>query len=131
MLLHGDERGRTQRGNNNAYCQDSALTWIDWSESTEREALVDFTSSLLSLRRELVRAGRDLEWTALDDAPAGIVALSNRAEDLLLLLNPGEDAAALERDGVWRVRWSTSEVARGEGVERPVSPPRSVVLLSR
>ena len=32
MLLHGDELGRTQHGNNNAYCQDNELTWIDWDE---------------------------------------------------------------------------------------------------
>ena len=31
MLSHGDEMGRTQRGNNNAYCQDNALSWLDWN----------------------------------------------------------------------------------------------------
>ena len=31
MLLHGDELGRTQNGNNNVYCQDSAIAWVDWS----------------------------------------------------------------------------------------------------
>ena len=41
MLGHGDEMGRTQRGNNNAYCQDNALAWVDWS--ARDESLVDFT----------------------------------------------------------------------------------------
>ncbi|MFC9930103.1 glycogen debranching protein GlgX [Streptomyces sp. NPDC127190] len=52
MLLHGDELGRTQRGNNNAYCQDNELTWIDWAQVTEGSELLDFTRKLISLRRE-------------------------------------------------------------------------------
>jgi len=51
MLLAGDERGRTQQGNNNAYCQDSELTWIDWTPSPERESLAEFTRLLIALRR--------------------------------------------------------------------------------
>jgi glycogen operon protein len=50
MLSHGDELGRTQHGNNNAYCQDSALTWIDW-EAADAE-LLDFTRRLVRLRHE-------------------------------------------------------------------------------
>jgi glycogen operon protein len=50
MLLHGDELGRTQRGNNNGYCQDSPLTWIDW-ESVD-EGLLEFTKLVLRLRAE-------------------------------------------------------------------------------
>src|ERR1700716_4336185 len=45
MLLHGDELGRTQRGNNNAYCQDNELSWIDWSAADE--SLLEFTRGLL------------------------------------------------------------------------------------
>ncbi|MFI2436771.1 glycogen debranching protein GlgX [Streptomyces sp. NPDC018693] len=50
MLLHGDELGRTQRGNNNAYCQDSELSWIDWRLTDEQRDLMDFTRRLLALR---------------------------------------------------------------------------------
>jgi len=50
MLLHGDELGRTQQGNNNAYAQDSELTWIHWDEADE--PLVEFTSAVARLRRE-------------------------------------------------------------------------------
>ena len=42
MLLAGDELGRTQRGNNNAYCQDNELSWIDWSLRDKNEALITF-----------------------------------------------------------------------------------------
>ncbi|MBK6886098.1 MAG: glycogen debranching protein GlgX [Tetrasphaera sp.] len=52
MLAHGDEIGRTQSGNNNAYCQDNEITWMDW-ELTEAQAdLLDFTRRLVELRRD-------------------------------------------------------------------------------
>ncbi|MCP2258204.1 glycogen operon protein [Streptoalloteichus tenebrarius] len=51
MLLHGDEFGRTQHGNNNAYCQDNELSWLDWSLAAKNEELLAFTRSLAELRR--------------------------------------------------------------------------------
>jgi glycogen operon protein len=51
MLLAGDEIGRTQRGNNNAWCQDNELSWLDWDLDAEREELLAFTRRLLELRR--------------------------------------------------------------------------------
>ncbi|WP_329416897.1 glycogen debranching protein GlgX [Streptomyces sp. NBC_00704] len=50
MLSHGDELGRTQRGNNNAYCQDNEVSWIDWRLTDEQRALTDFCRRLLALR---------------------------------------------------------------------------------
>ena len=50
MLLHGDELGRTQQGNNNAYCQDNELSWVDW-DSADQE-LLTFTAALIAMRRE-------------------------------------------------------------------------------
>jgi glycogen operon protein len=49
MLLGGDELGRTQLGNNNAYCQDNDITWFDWSKADD--ALIRFTTDLIALRR--------------------------------------------------------------------------------
>jgi glycogen operon protein len=53
MLLGGDEFGRTQRGNNNAYCQDNELSWLDWklAESPDGKALTAFVTRLMELRR--------------------------------------------------------------------------------
>ncbi len=51
MLLAGDEIGRTQSGNNNAYCQDNATSWIDWNLDPDRSHLLDFVRKLLQLRR--------------------------------------------------------------------------------
>ena len=47
MLLGGDEIGRTQHGNNNAWCQDSELSWHDWDLDDERERLLGFTRRLV------------------------------------------------------------------------------------
>jgi glycogen operon protein len=51
MLLGGDELGRTQRGNNNAYCQDNEISWYDWDLDDRRRRLLDFTRRLIHLRR--------------------------------------------------------------------------------
>jgi isoamylase len=52
MLQAGDEFGHTQQGNNNAYCQDDELTWLDWDWDDERRSLLDLTRRLLRLRAE-------------------------------------------------------------------------------
>jgi glycogen operon protein len=72
MLLAGDELGRTQKGNNNTYCQDNELSWIDWANVDE--GLIAFTAELLRVRREHPTfrrrryfqgkslRGQDLQW---------------------------------------------------------------------
>jgi isoamylase len=50
MLLHGDELGRTQGGNNNVYCQDSEISWVDWSLAGKNASLIGFTAGVLALR---------------------------------------------------------------------------------
>jgi isoamylase len=52
MLLHGDEFGRTQQGNNNAYCQDNELSWVDWSLLERHRELFEFTSAVVDLRHQ-------------------------------------------------------------------------------
>src|SRR5690606_7421422 len=51
MLLAGDERLRTQRGNNNAYCQDNDTSWIDWTSDPARDAMLRFTREMIALRK--------------------------------------------------------------------------------
>lgn len=50
MLVHGDEQGRSQQGNNNAYCHDSPLSWINWDEADQ--PLIEFLAAVSALRRE-------------------------------------------------------------------------------
>jgi isoamylase len=51
MLLGGDEMGRTQGGNNNAYCQDNEIGWFDWEPDDEGRQLLEFTRRLIALRK--------------------------------------------------------------------------------
>jgi isoamylase len=75
MISGGDEIGRTQQGNNNAYCQDNPVSWYDWTPSPEKELLLDFTCRLIKLRRnhpnlrrrkffqdQPIRNTRDISW---------------------------------------------------------------------
>ncbi len=52
MIAHGDELGRTQLGNNNGYCQDSDLTWVDWDLGEGEEELLRFTRRVVRLRQD-------------------------------------------------------------------------------
>jgi glycogen operon protein len=52
MLLAGDEFARTQRGNNNAYCQDNELSWVDWSHDDRAQRLIGFVRKLIGLRHQ-------------------------------------------------------------------------------
>jgi len=86
MILHGDEMGRTQQGNNNTYCQDDELAWVHWGLDEHQEEMLWFTQRMIALRREhpifrrrrflqgVVREEadsvlKDVEWLATDGAP--------------------------------------------------------------
>ncbi|MFA5018139.1 MAG: glycogen debranching protein GlgX [Methylobacter sp.] len=52
MLVAGDEMGRTQQGNNNAYCQDNAISWLNWELKPQDKDLLEFTQRIIGLRKE-------------------------------------------------------------------------------
>lgn len=60
MLLAGDEMGHSQHGNNNAYCQDNALTWLDWRQADH--GLIDFTAALIKARSHIAALTDDAWW---------------------------------------------------------------------
>jgi len=81
MISHGDEIGRTQNGNNNAYCQDNELTWLNWDLNDDQRELLDFVAQLIHFRRQQpalrrrkyfqgrsIRGGgvKDVAWLAPD-----------------------------------------------------------------
>ncbi|MFZ5890693.1 MAG: glycogen debranching protein GlgX [Myxococcota bacterium] len=66
MLVAGDEAGRTQHGNNNAYCQDNETSWVDWKRAPEQNALFEFTKRLLRIRREHPALRRSKFFSGLD-----------------------------------------------------------------
>ena len=69
QLSAGDEFGRSQHGNNNAYAQDNPVTWVDWDDRDR--ALEDYVAALAAWRaaRDLSQFPQDGAWTALDGAP--------------------------------------------------------------
>jgi glycogen operon protein len=60
MLLAGDEHGNSQQGNNNAYCQDNATTWLDWANADE--SLTAYTAALIRLRQQIPALQADCWW---------------------------------------------------------------------
>ncbi|MEV0681483.1 glycogen debranching protein GlgX [Actinosynnema sp. NPDC050436] len=116
MLLHGDELGRTQQGNNNAYCQDNELSWVDWTLLEKNRDLVEFTAALTDFRRrhpvlrrrrffqgKPIRKGdelRDIAWFT----PAGEEMTEQNWEDdfgrcVVVFLN-GEGIPSLDQRGM-------------------------------
>jgi len=71
MLLAGDERGRTQRGNNNAYCQDNEISWLDWQDDRGWGQLRSYVRGLLRLRREHPVFRRTQFFTGQADPQSG------------------------------------------------------------
>jgi glycogen operon protein len=59
LMTMGDEFGRTQGGNNNAYCQDNEVSWVDWSLAQKNAGLVRFTSMMIALRRRHFAISRE------------------------------------------------------------------------
>jgi glycogen operon protein len=104
MLLYGDERNRTQHGNNNAYCQDNALTRIDWSPDQQAEDMTEFISNLVALRTRLrpldaLQPSSERHWMTATGRPLGPSGISgdqpfglsvrNPEGTFLVLFNPG------------------------------------------
>jgi glycogen operon protein len=82
MLLAGDEFGRSQQGNNNAYCQDNEISWVGWDRIDERgQALQRFVRRLLSLRKALPVLRRNRFMTGVLDEDLGVKDLTWRAPE--------------------------------------------------
>jgi glycogen operon protein len=99
MLLGGDEFRRTQRGNNNAYCQDNEVGWFDWSLLEKHNDIRRFTRGMIAfrrahpvLRREEFYASADIKWFA---ANGGTPDWGDQRQKSLACLIPGENAPDL------------------------------------
>ncbi len=148
MLLAGDEIGRSQDGNNNAYCQDNELNWIDWTKDPDLE-FADYVSAVIAVRRTrplltpakfrhgkpINKSGmRDAVWFQLDGeemAPAdwqsghaGIaLMLSDQGQrPLLIVLNPDSQKAAYRLPQRPSVRWRCL-IDSAEGAVEPDRTP--------
>ncbi len=123
MLTAGDEFGRTQRGNNNAYCQDNEISWVDWSFLEKNRELFKFTQSLIALRREypalcsgiFFRGKDDVQWFAqknreIDWYNDRSIGMHIRGEnDLIILINDEKVNCSFELpEGRWDIAFSTA-----------------------
>ncbi|HEU0116195.1 MAG TPA: hypothetical protein VFQ80_16020, partial [Thermomicrobiales bacterium] len=89
MISHGDELGRTQRGNNNAYCQDNAISWYDWSLDDRARSLLDFTRRLIAIRKTQPVLRRRRFFRGQPDHP-------DEAKDLAWLRPDGREMTAAD-----------------------------------
>jgi isoamylase len=110
MLLAGDEMGRTQGGNNNAYCQDNEISWLDWSLAEAERDLLQFTETLAGLRREhpVFRRRRFFRGRRTPD---------DEGSDLIWLTPAGQEMTQED----WRAGYAQSLAAllNGEAISEP------------
>ena len=109
MLLGGDEFRRTQRGNNNAYCQDNGISWFDWSSFQRHQEIFNFTRGMIAFRRahpvlstEQFYTDGDVRWLSpagespnwVDAANKSFACLIRENEEcaLLLMFNAGQES---------------------------------------
>ena len=107
MMLGGDEMGRSQGGNNNAYCQDNRVSWFDWRLTETHQELIRFVRELIALRRRfrvlsaarfyrpdevswLNPEGHSPDW-ASEPAIAGLIHSHDDGQKLYLALNPSAE----------------------------------------
>jgi len=133
MLLGGDEFRRTQRGNNNAYCQDNEVSWFDWSLLEKHKEIHRFTRGMIAfrrahpvLRKEDFYTDAEIKWFAPNSATPdwadqwqksfACLILGQTEPDLFLLFNAGTSPVdffipALPTGKIWRLAVDTSRVA--------------------
>ena len=133
MLLGGDEFRRTQRGNNNAYCQDNEVSWFDWSLVEKHKEIQRFTRGMIAfrrahpvLRREDFYTDADIKWFAPNGAipnwtdqrqkSFACLILGQREPDLFLMFNADTRSVdfsipALPASKIWRLAADTSRTA--------------------
>jgi glycogen operon protein len=71
-MVAGDEFGRTQQGNNNAYCQDNAISWVNWIHDAKAESLIRFVRALTAIRRDYPIFRRSRFLTGRVDEELGV-----------------------------------------------------------
>jgi isoamylase len=114
MILAGDEIGRSQRGNNNAYCQDNEISWIDWNIGEKEQEMFDFTRELIAimqtnpvLRRRhffsghegLAQGESDVVWIRGDGQEMTEADWEDQSSQTLGMLMPGRSGDEIDDRG--------------------------------
>ncbi|MFN8607412.1 MAG: glycogen debranching protein GlgX [Vulcanimicrobiota bacterium] len=141
MLLGGDEIGRSQSGNNNAYCQDSPISWVDWKLHPDQRELLTFVQKLAKLRRRLGetlgrsrylkpkdviwlhpegRVVSQSDWHRGDWSALGML-MHGQHEDMLLLCNGSDSPVEFHLSKPHRSGWKMELTSYGpvEGFKLP------------
>jgi isoamylase len=106
MLLGGDERARTQRGNNNAYCQGNEISWYDWAANTAAEELTAFTRNAIAVqrmhatlrRRSFLHGDGDVRWLDSEGSPMTTATWNDPNNHFIALLLAGDRAEEPDDD---------------------------------
>jgi glycogen operon protein len=104
MLCGGDELGRTQQGNNNAYCQDNEISWYDWMLSGDSQKLLAFTQRVIAMRREHpnLRRQKFFQGRAINPAGTPDVEINGRhVQDITWVRPDGEEMTEEEWNAGW------------------------------
>jgi len=145
MLLGGDEFRRTQRGNNNAYCQDNEVSWFDWGLLENHKEIHRFARGMIAfrrghpvLRRENFYTDADIKWFAPSGAAPdwadqrqksfACLILGQTEPDLFLLFNSDSRSVdfsipTLPAGKIWRLVVDTSQAAPDDFFEAGKEPP--------
>jgi glycogen operon protein len=104
MICGGDEIARTQRGNNNAYCQDNEISWYDWNLDDRKQALFEFTRRLIAIRREHPTLHRRKFFQGRRIYGAGVHGREikgQQVKDITWLRTDGNEMTEAEWDAGW------------------------------
>jgi len=137
LLTSGDEFGRSQGGNNNAYAQDNETTWLNWTQADD--SLVEFTAKLVKLRQQHLALsadrfltesdatwfdarGKPPDWKKPRNRVLGL-CLTDGTSQLAIVVNGGEDATRFPLKGNWRRLFCSADGAD--------CPAKAVALFQR
>lgn len=81
LILAGDEFANSQNGNNNAYCQDNVVSWLNWADREKQAELFTFVKDVIRFRKEHALLHRSTEYTMVDDLACGYPDLSYHSEE--------------------------------------------------
>jgi|CXWL01.1.fsa_nt_gi glycogen operon protein len=155
MLLAGDELLHTQNGNNNGYCQDNELTWIDWNMTSNKKDMLRFVQQMIALRKrhasimrrrfltgktlegksmpDIVWHGIELDKPLWGDSDAGVLAFTlagvgDNEPDLHIIMNMSEEGIAMPLPVIPGKAWCLAVDTSCSSPEEIIAPPDQRVL---
>lgn len=157
LICSGDEFGQTRQGNNNAYCQDNEISWLDWKNLTKNEDRLEFFKGMVQLRKQLLpalyrekEAGEEkfhpplslhgtMAWQPeLDYHRHELALLLERERSYYIMYNMHWEAhefllPTLKKGVLWRIMVDTDAPAAiaGAGEEMPLENQRQILLAPR